>query len=267
MFEKSALDGLGRLSGLGGGVVVKLVRRADGLHIAGKGGLGTGCTAHVGGDDDGSAAFLALAGAQAEVDVRHNDIAAGTVHDLVAQHKILKIIAHAAVAVDGKGALCAGLSVTLPVRMYWASSVVAFREPECSFTWSAQTIHWLSLVWVLSIWNASTKSFAVSMPVYDALGVMPDLVMASDTVISKLLSFWHVVGQAHLQLHLTAARAVCDDVAAVRHGNAGRGLAPAAGREVGKVVPGVLLHDPLGELLEKPLFWMLTASTSLYPGG
>ena len=30
--KKSALDGLGRLSGLGGGVVVKLVRRADGLY-------------------------------------------------------------------------------------------------------------------------------------------------------------------------------------------------------------------------------------------
>ncbi len=110
MFEKkSALDGLCRRSGLGGGVVVKLVRRADGLHVAGKGGLGTGCTAYVAGDDDGSAALFALAGAQAEIDVRHDDIAAGTVHNLVAQHKILKIIAHAAVAVDGKGALGAGL--------------------------------------------------------------------------------------------------------------------------------------------------------------
>ena len=78
MFEKkSALDGLCRRSGLGGGVVVKLVRRADGLHVAGKGGLGTGCTAYVAGDDDGSAALFALAGAQAEIDVRHDDIAAG----------------------------------------------------------------------------------------------------------------------------------------------------------------------------------------------
>ena len=54
-----------------------------------------------------------------------------------------------------------------------------------------------------------------------------------------------------MQLHLTAARAVCDDVAAVRHGNAGRGLAPAAGREVGQVMAGILPHDPLGELLKK----------------
>ena len=89
--------------------------------------------------------------------------------------------------------------------------------------------------------------------VYDALGVMPDLVMASDTVISKLLSFGHVVGQTHLQLHLTAARAVCDDVGRCSsRAMAGGGFIPGRQAErSGRLWRAVLLHDPLGELLEK----------------
>ena len=61
--------------------------------------------------DQGAGALLALAGAQAEIDVRYNDIAAGAVLDLVGEQEILERIADAAVAVDRQGALGGALGV------------------------------------------------------------------------------------------------------------------------------------------------------------
>nr|DAG46169.1 MAG TPA: hypothetical protein [Caudoviricetes sp.] len=94
-----------------GGGIVELVRDANALDVAGKGGRRTGGASHVAGHDQGAGALLALAGAQAEIDVRHNDIAAGAVLDLVGEQEILERIADAAVAVDRQGALGGALGV------------------------------------------------------------------------------------------------------------------------------------------------------------
>ena len=91
------------------GSVVEVVRHTDGLDVYGKGGGGTGSTSCVRGDDQGSAAAFALAGADAEVQIRHDDVLAGAVLDRVAQDKILKCVTHTAVAVDRQGALYAAL--------------------------------------------------------------------------------------------------------------------------------------------------------------
>ena len=101
--EKSALDGLSRLGGLGGGGIVELIRRARCLNVAGKGGRRTGSAARVAGHDQGAGALLALAGAQAEIDVRHNDIAAGAVFAREGEQEILERDAAAAGAVLGGG--------------------------------------------------------------------------------------------------------------------------------------------------------------------
>nr|DAK80570.1 MAG TPA: hypothetical protein [Caudoviricetes sp.] len=94
-----------------GGGIVELVRGANALDVAGKGGRRTGGAAHVAGHDQGAGALLALAGAQTEIDVRYNDIAAGAVLDLVGEQEILERIADAAVAVDRQGALGGALGV------------------------------------------------------------------------------------------------------------------------------------------------------------
>ena len=80
------------------------------------------------------------------------------------------------------------------------------------------------------------------------MGVMPDLVMASATVIAKLLSFGLIIGQAQLHLHPAAARAAGDDVAGGGDGHA-EGLAGRFDR--GEMVAVVLRHHPVGELLKK----------------
>nr|DAZ54431.1 MAG TPA: hypothetical protein [Caudoviricetes sp.] len=91
------------------GQVVKVLGRADGLNVHRKGGGGVCGAAHVAGDDQRSTARLALTGADAEVNVGYDHVLTGAVLDFVAQHKILKRVAYAAVAVDSKGALGAGL--------------------------------------------------------------------------------------------------------------------------------------------------------------
>ena len=79
----------------------ELVRRADALHVAGKGGGITSGSTHIAGDDQGRSALFALAGAQAEIDVRHDHITAGAVLDLVGQQEVLESVTRTAVAVDG----------------------------------------------------------------------------------------------------------------------------------------------------------------------
>nr|DAJ98296.1 MAG TPA: hypothetical protein [Caudoviricetes sp.] len=90
------------------GVVVGF-RHADGLDVHGKGGCCASSAACVRRDDQGCVAAFALAGAHAEVQIRHDDVLAGAVLDRVAQDKILKGVTHTAVAVDRQGALYAAL--------------------------------------------------------------------------------------------------------------------------------------------------------------
>lgn len=96
---------------LGGGVGV-LRRSAEALEIAGKGGVCTRGAALVRGQDQCANALLALASAQREVNVRHNDRLTTAESDLVGEQEILKRVSHAAVTVDGEGALGGTLGST-----------------------------------------------------------------------------------------------------------------------------------------------------------
>nr|DAM12011.1 MAG TPA: hypothetical protein [Caudoviricetes sp.] len=89
--------------------VVERLRDADALEVGGKSRICACTAAHIAGQDERALALFALAGTKGEVEVGHHDALAGAERDLVGEQKVLKGVAHIAVALNGEGALGAAL--------------------------------------------------------------------------------------------------------------------------------------------------------------